>query len=159
GTSTCKLRILKEGDEVKKGQLLGLIDPSQALDEFEIKKTKFWAAKADEQSAIKGRDETKQRWETLDKLYRGTTPGSAAYEEVRGAKFQYEHYHYEAISKGEAIKQAERELSQTLTMVKMHEIRAKIDGVIKIVYKQQGDAVKNQDPVLHIDHHDRLRIE
>src|SRR5262249_61093668 len=61
--------------------------------------------------------------------------------------------------KGEATKQAERELSQTLTMVKMHEIRAKQDGVIKIIYKQRGDAVKNQDPVLHIDHHDRLRIE
>jgi WD40 repeat protein/biotin carboxyl carrier protein len=156
---TRKLRLLKEGDEVKKGQLLGLIDPLLVLDEFDIKKTKLWAAKADEQSSIKAREEAQQRYETLVKLYRGATPGSAAYEEVRQAKFQADHYYYEAISKGEAIKQAERELSQTLTTVRMHEIRAKIDGVVKILYKQQGDAVKNQDPVLHLDHHDRLRIE
>ena len=44
---TRDLRLLKEGDEVKEGQLLSLIDPSQALDEFDIKKTKLWAARAD----------------------------------------------------------------------------------------------------------------
>src|SRR5262249_32071820 len=138
---TRKLRVLKEGDEVKEGQLLSLIDPSQALDEFEIKRTKLWAAKADFAASEKTRDEAKERYDTLVKLYRGATPGSAPYEEVRGGRLTWDRYYLEAISKGEAIKQAERELSQTLTMVKMHEIRAKRDGVIKIIYKQQGDAV------------------
>jgi WD40 repeat protein len=158
-TKTRNLRILKEGDEVKEGQLLSLIDPSQALDEFDIKKTKVFAARADYDASKATRDEAKERYDTLNRLATGTAPGSAPREEVRGGKLTWERYLLETVSKGEAIKQAERELSQTLTMVKMHEIRAKRDGVIKIIYKQMGDAVKNQDPVLHIDNHDRLRIE
>jgi WD40 repeat protein len=159
---TRRLRILKEGDEVKEGQLLALVDPALTLDEFDIKKTKYWAATADFAASEKTRDEAKERWDTLQRLFRGAVPGSAPFEEVRGGLLTYDRYRLEAISKKEAIKQADRELSQVLTQTKMHEIRAKITGgtgVVKVIYKQKGDAVKNEEPVLQLWHYDRLRIE
>jgi len=157
-----ELRLLKEGDEVKEGQLLALVDPALTLDESDIKKTKYYAARADFAASEKTRDEAKERYDTLMRLYRGATPGSAPYEEVRGGKLTFDRYLFEAIKNGEAIKQADRELSQMLTQTKMHEIRAKITGgtgVVKVIYKQKGDAVKNQEPVLQLWHYDRLRIE
>jgi hypothetical protein len=159
---TRELRLLKENDEVKEGQLLALVDPALTLDEFDIKKTKYYAAVADAAASEKTRDEAKERMITLEKLFRGSTPGSAPYEEVRGGRLTFDRYFLEAVSKKEAIKQADRELSQMLTQTKMHEIRAKITGgtgVVKIIYKQKGDAVKNQEPVLQLWHYDRLRIE
>jgi RNA polymerase sigma factor (sigma-70 family) len=151
GGAMKKYRRLRVGDTIEERQLLGRVDDQLARDELDIKKTKLNAAKAEYEASIKGREEAKQRYETLVKLYRGATPGSAAYEEVRQAKFQADHYYYEAISKGEAIKIAELEVKQTQTTLAMHEIRSRVRGVIRKIYKHPGEAVKNLEPVFQIE--------
>jgi WD40 repeat protein len=84
-------------------------------------------------------------------------------EDLRGAQLTYDRYYYEEVSKQEGIKKAEAALNQTLTTLKLHEIRAKRSGVIKAVNKQQGEAVKGfeqgGDQIALINHINLLRIE
>jgi WD40 repeat protein len=153
-----KLRLLREGDEVKKGQLLALVDPSLEVDEVAIKKAKADAAIADQQASVKTRDEAKERLATMKKL---AQQGSkfVSDEDLRGAQLTYDRYFFEEISKVAGIKLADKEFSQALTTLRLHEIRSQTDGVIKTIYRSTGEAVKNQEPVMQILDHDRLRIE
>jgi RNA polymerase sigma factor (sigma-70 family) len=146
-----KYRRLRVGDTIGERQLLGQVDDLLARHELEIKKSKASAAKADEQSSIKAREEAQQRYETLVKLYRGATPGSLAYEEVRQAKFQADHYYFEAISKGGAIKTADLEVKHAQTILETYEIRSRIRGVIRKIYKHPGEAVHALEPVFQIE--------
>src|SRR5262249_6192433 len=73
------------------------------------------------------------------------------FEEVRGAKFQFEHYYFEAVSKGEAVKVVEQELKQSQTVLEMHQIRSRVRGVIRKIYKHPGEAVRPLEPVFQIE--------
>jgi WD40 repeat protein len=151
---------LREGDEVREGQLLGLVNPSLALDDLYIKVAKLDASAADENTSIKTRDEAEQRYMTNFKLYQG---GHAvvSLEEVRASKLAWDRYIYEVISKGQAINVAAAELKQAQTTLEMHSLRSKVRGSarIKVIYKHKGDAVKNLDPVMQIFNPKKLRIE
>jgi WD40 repeat protein len=152
------LRLLREGDEVKKGQLIALVDPSLEVDEVAIKKAKVDAAIADQQASLKTRDEARERLLTLQKLAQGGST-VVSKEDLRGAQLTYDRYYFEEVSKVEGIKLANREFSQALTTLRLHEIRSKTDGVIKTIYRFTGEAVKNQEPVVQVLDHDRLKVE
>lgn len=149
---------LQEGDEVAEGQLLGMINPSLAVDELAIKKAKLHASVADLVTSQKTRDEAEQRYRTSRDL-NIRARGAESEENVRGAKLTWERYIYESISKTQAIYVSAAELTQAQTALEMHTLRSKIPGRIKAVYKNKGDAVKNLDPVLQIFNPNRLRVE
>jgi HlyD family secretion protein len=162
-TEKRRLKALKEGDEVHEGDLLAMVDPVIAVDDYVSKATKVEAAKADQQASLKTRDEAEQRYRTMERLYNGQVAHTVSMEDLRGAKLTWDRYFFEEISKREAIKEAEAALNASLTVLKLHEIRAKVSGVIKAVNKQAGEAVKGSeqggDQVALINHVDRLRIE
>jgi WD40 repeat protein len=150
-------RRLQEGDEVAEGQLLGVINPSLALDDLAIKMAKLHASVADLVTSQKTRDEAQQRYITSRDLHaRGRIESE---ENMRGALLTWERYQYEAISKDQAINVATAELRQAATTLEMHLLRSRIPGVIKNVYKNKGDAVKNLDSVLQVFNPKKLRIE
>ena len=151
-----RLRKLDVGDRVREGQLLGIINPAVALEEMASKQAKLEAADADAGAASAMKVESKRRLEALRPLLK-TKAVSA--DEYGAAVATAERYMQEEISKRAAIRQAQRELSASLTTLEMHLIRASIDGVIKNVYKQQGEAVKNLEPVLQIQNPALLRVE
>jgi WD40 repeat protein len=151
-------RRLQEGDEVAEGQLLGVINPSLALDDLAIKLAKLHASVADLVTSEKTRDEAEERFKTSRDLYFKSRIAESL-ESMRGAKLTWERYIYEAISKTQAISVATAELKQAETTLDMHMLRSRIPGVIKNVYKNKGDAVKNLDPVLQVFNPKKLRIE
>src|SRR5262249_24556206 len=53
----------------------------------------------------------------------------------------------------------EAELKQTKTVVGLHEIRSKIRGQVKTIYKHKGEEVKNLEPILLIRNLDTLRAD
>jgi WD40 repeat protein len=152
-------RRLQEGDEVKEGQLVGMIDPSLAIDDLAIRKAKLNASVADYDTSIKTRDEAKARFDTNSRLYYGHGGKVVSEEDLRGSKLTWQRYIYEVISKLQAIQVAGAELKQSQTTLEMHMLRSKIPGRIKVIYKNRGDAVKNLDPVLQVFDPNRLRIE
>jgi WD40 repeat protein len=154
-----KMRKLEVGDFVKAGQLLALVNPALALDEMASKVAKLDAAEADTRAAAKTKAEAQRRVQAMDRQRAGVR-GSVSDDEYFGAKLTVARYEEEEIAKAAAVRQTQRELSLALTTLKMHEIRASIDGVVKFIYKHKGEAVKLQEPnVLQIQNPRLLRVE
>ena len=83
----------------------------------------------------------------------------------RGRKTRYiarltaKRYLEEEVAKHSAVFKTQQELVQANTILTKHEIHATTPGVIKVIYKNRGDAVKTLEPVLQIQSRERLRVE
>src|SRR5262245_52739921 len=74
---------LREGDQVRRGQLLGRVDDVLFRKEVQIKEVKVQAAEAELRASQATRDEAKYRYEQAQKL---RERGVISEEELRGAK-------------------------------------------------------------------------
>jgi WD40 repeat protein len=157
-TVEMKLRKLEWGERAKKGQLLALVDPALTLDELASKVEKLGAGEADVRAAKKTVEEARRRLDAMRRQL-AKVGDSVSKDEYFRAKLEVERYHEEWVSKQAQVKVAQRELHEAWTKLKMHEVRAAIDGVVQFVYKNAGDAVKNLEPVVQIQGPDLLRIE
>src|SRR5208337_3208365 len=101
------------------------------------------------EAAIKTSEEKKSRYDTQLHLSREGR-GITAEEDVRAAKLAWDQAAYDVVSKREAVALAERELSQSETLLRMHQVRAATPGVIKTIYRNPGEAVKMYEPVLQV---------
>jgi WD40 repeat protein len=144
-----------EGTRVKEGDLLALVDPVLVVDELKSKLAKFDAAESDRVASAAIREFYKAQWETRRDLY---NRGVGTREEMLEARAGYDRYIQETISKGEAVKVAARELSQTETLLRLHEIRSEINGRVKKPIKFRGESVRELDPVLEMVDLSKLRI-
>lgn len=151
-----KYRRLVEGDRVQAGQLMAMVDSSLAREDVISKQCKVDASQADFEASEKTRDEAKARFYTQEYLLRIK---ATSMEEYRGAKATWDKYIYEAISKGKGVALAKAELNQAKTQLRMHEIRPKFEGVIKTIYRRDGESVKSGDNVFLIRGMGKLKAE
>ncbi len=156
---TRTVRRLQVGDKVKRGQMLALVNPEKAFEKVAIQVAKVEEADADRLTsrAFKREFETK-----LANMRRAnqTTPNAVPQETVRETDLQRLRYTQEEEQKKKKVVVTQRELSDAVTEMKQHEIRAAIDGTIKLIYKNtQGDAVKPLEAIMRIQNSDRLRVE
>ncbi len=151
-------RKLEVGDRVERGQLLGLVDPRLALDDVEIKVSKLDSADADRMASEKTCDEARKRLDTIQKTIR-LAPRAVSEDEVRAAELTEQRYVYEVTAKRQSVKQAECELNTALTILRSHEIRAGISGVVAKIHHDRGAGVKALEPIVQIQNTDRLLIE
>ena len=149
-------RRLKEGDLVEAGQLLAQLDDEQARDDWAIKDAKVAASVADLAAAKKTRDTAKNRYETTLSL---KTRQATSQEEVQATKLTWDRYVHEVESKQEGVRLAELERNQAQTLLRHHQIRSAIPGMVKAIYKKRGEAVKNLEPVFQIHDLTTLRVE
>lgn len=147
---------VKPGDVVKAEELLAELDDRLAVAELDIKKAKIKAAEADYQASKDTRDEAKNRYDTQVKLY---ARNATSLEEVRAAKLAWDRYLSEAGAKKEGVSVSEAEKKQSEVVLEMHKLRSKVPGVVTRIYKQPGEAVKEQDTVMQIHNIDKLRVE
>lgn len=150
------LRRLREGDEVRKGEMLALLDPSLAIDDLWIKVAKLDAAEADRVASEKIRDETRQRYLTNVGLFAKKVVPE---EELRASKLSWDRYIYETIAKEQQVRVAGNELRQSNTVADQHVIRSEMTGQVKRLLKKAGEAVKSSETVLELQDNRRLRIE
>lgn len=151
-------RRLDVGDEVKSGQMVALVDPTLAIKEMAIKNSQVNAAEADVLASYKTKVELLRRYEAMEKSIQ-RVPGSVSKDDLEGTRLQYEKYAQEQVAKEAAVIKAQQELLQSIAILGKHEVRATIDGTVKMIYKNRGDAVKNLDPILQIQNPKRLRVE
>jgi len=147
---------LEVGDEVTEGQLVGLVNPVLALDDLSIRAAKLDASEADRRASEKTRDEAHKRFQQQALLRQ---KGAGSEEDYRSAELFWRRYIEEELGKASLVVQSQRELSASVTTLKMHEIRSTIPGVIKAIYKSRGEAIKNLEPVLQVQNRNRLRVE
>jgi WD40 repeat protein len=156
-----KFRRLKPGTVVKEGQLLGWVNPEVAVDEASIAIAKLNASHAKWIASAKTKAEAKTRMDRAEELY---AKHATSREEYDGAILQHDRYTYEEAENKQNVETSRRELSKALTNLKLHEIRARISGVVKTIYKNnRGEAVKGldrgADAVLAIENPARLRVD
>ncbi|HEY7309097.1 MAG TPA: HlyD family efflux transporter periplasmic adaptor subunit [Gemmataceae bacterium] len=153
------VRKLQVGDHVKRNQLVGLVSPKKAFDDVTMKVAKLNAADFDKKASEKKRDEYQRRYDSMMEQNR-RAPGTVPRDEWMAALLQRDNYAYEAKTKGATVVEAQRALNAALTDLRMHEIRAAIDGDVKVIYKNhQGDAVKPLEAVLQIQNPSRVRVD
>jgi WD40 repeat protein len=154
-----QFRRLDVGDSVEPKQLLGMLDARKARDDWAIKKGKVLVAEKDRESASKTKDEAYQRFLTQQRLERGGTQAATSREDVRAAELLWRTKTYEFESKRESVLLASLELNQAKTDLDLHEIRSSIPGVIRMIYKRPGEAVKTLEPVIQVFNPNKLRAE
>jgi len=147
---------LEVGDEVKKDQLVALVNPVLALDDLGIRAAKLEASESDRRASEKTRDEAHKRFQQQSLLRQ---KGAGSDEEYRSAELFWRRYIDEEVGKAALVVQSQRELNAAVTTLKMHEIRSSIPGVIKTIYRNRGEAIKNLEPLLQVQNRERLRVE
>jgi len=153
-----RFRRLAENDEVKKDQLIGVVNPTVALEDVASKRTKVEAAAADVRATSSMKDESKRRLNSIISL-RGKIKGAVSDDDLGAAIVTVDRYVNEEIAKRAAVVQAQRELSAAWSTLEMYLIKAPITGKIRTIYRQPGEAVKNLEPVVQIQDPELLRID
>lgn len=151
--------LVKEGQQVKKDQLLARLDYRLPEAEYAMAEAKVAAAKADVEASKGTRDEARVRWERQERLF---TTTATSKEDLDAAKLMYIRYYWEAINKDKLVASAERERDKAKTTLEMYEIRSAIRGVVKAVYRKEGEAVKGApsfDPIFQIQDLSELRAD
>jgi WD40 repeat protein len=143
-------------DRVKEGDLLAVVNPALVFDELRNKQAALRVKVADRDASLAIRDEAKTRYDRQVVLF---GKGATSPEERDGAKMNWIRYTEEAKGKDYSIIVAQQELSQTLTLLRMHFIRAKMDGTIMQIYKKKSEAVKSLEQVLQLHNLDDLLVE
>lgn len=145
-----RFRRLRVGDKVKEGQLLARVNDELARNDVDIAETKVEAAVADKIASEKTRDVAKNRYDAMATA-RKLNPRSVSEDEMVGGELTWQRYIVEAKAKAVAVRVAEREVRRAQAVLRMHEIRSPVNGVIRAIYKKRGEAVKNLEAVLQIE--------
>lgn len=155
-TLTKNFRELQDGDMIKPGQLVALVNPVLTVDEVGIRIHKLTVAEAERSSAEKTAKEYKEKYHTSAKLL---ADRAGTQENARMDKLGWDRYVEEERAKKATIGQTQRELSGAVTQLAMHEIRPNVGGRVKKVYRHTGEPAKTLEPVLKIEDTERLRVE
>ncbi len=138
-----------ENDVITQGQMLGMVEPSEALGEVLKEIAKIGAAKAEHQAATAAEAEGEERYLRALKLYK--EKGAIAKEELGSAKLTYIKLKNERISAEEKIKLAEIDKDKAEIILHKHEVRAKLpyrNYTIKSIQRGAGSFLRQLDPVV-----------
>lgn len=158
---------LSVGDWVNKDQLLALVDPTIQVNDVSSKMAKMEAAEADYTAAIQTKLEAVRRASQAEFL-KTKGQGYISEDDYQAALLNRGRYIEEEKSKDAARKVAAQELSAALSILKLHEVRSSIAGVIKGIYKHPGESVRSLESahdsgapteVMKIQNPARLRVE
>ena len=137
------------GDEIKAGQLVGRIDTTLAAGDLAIKIAALGAAESEVRVAKKTKEEAERRVLAMEASM-SRVPGSVSRGDYEGARLTASRYREEEVAKNAAVLKIQHELDQANTLLKMHEIRSPVSGVIASIEVEPGDPVKALDTVLTV---------
>lgn len=148
-----KYRRLREGDHVKAGQLVALLDDKVA-------RAKYNAAKTDLESSEAKMHESKnvadKQAEVADVFSRPNIASKVEQMKAIAEAATARKYYAESIGEWQ---KAGKSLEIADVQLKEHELRATIGGIIKTIYRKPGESVKELEPVLQIQNLDTFRAE
>ena len=154
-------RRLYEGDTVRQGQMLGLVNPSEALGSLLKELAKVAAADADLDAAKAAEEEGFTRKKRADHLYFVAKAINA--EDYGAAVLTYIKLKSEAVSAREKVKIALKDQHLAEIKLHQHEIRSKmpyLTSTIKSIQSPAGSFLKTLEPsVLTLINLERLMAE
>jgi len=156
-----KFRPLEEGDIVEPRQVVAVVNPWMAARELESKKVKVKQAVADHKATGSMLEEAKNRHAKLLRL-RGTTGNQGVSDlDIGEALMMVAKLGGEEVVKKEAINGAKEEQYQAELLLSQYYLDSKLfgKGVVKKIYKHNGEGLKPQETVLELQNISQLRVE
>jgi WD40 repeat protein len=151
-----RFRRLEVGEEVRAGQVLGLVDPVVDHDELAIRKTKLDTAEAERTGSENLGPHLQQH---IKRIVDTQATGASSPDQLTEARLRYDLFKLESLGRADAVKLARAELVKANTLVKLLEIRCSVSGVLKDIYKNNGDAVYRLDAVCQVQNTASLSVE
>jgi WD40 repeat protein len=151
-----KYRKLREGDTVKYGQVICLLDDQLIAAKRESASESKKAASKVSESATEGVKLTLEKLE-LTKAAQGNGGGSRGdvlQDQITLTRFQ------ENLAQAmQTIAKATADFTEAEVMLQKHRIRSQVNGVVRGLSKRQGEFVKAGEKILEIQATDRVRLE
>jgi multidrug efflux pump subunit AcrA (membrane-fusion protein) len=144
-----KYRRLFVGDRVEKGEVVVCLDASLATEEWKARDAAVAASLVEWAAAGRTRDEAVWRYESLlEAARRGTwCDGQEAF---RGARLTVERYEAELTCQVKTLRLRQLEADRALAVIRDHEIRSPVDGVVVQILKKEGEAVRQFEGVFRV---------
>ncbi|WP_020473178.1 HlyD family efflux transporter periplasmic adaptor subunit [Zavarzinella formosa] len=149
-------RRLSPGDQVKRNQVVALMDDEQAFIEF------FGASKKS-QAATEEADAYEKTVKKLAQIVYltedGARKGIVPQQEFLNSQATQIRYEADLTNRLGAKQIALADLDKAKYMLEKHTLRSAIDGEVQQVLRHEGEGIKATEPMLTVYNFDRLRIE
>jgi WD40 repeat protein len=153
-------RRIYEGDIVRRGQMLGLIEPSEALGNVLKEMAKVESAEADVEAAVAAEGEGLQRRIAAEVAY---LKKAMSREDYGAAVLTHKKLIYEAVGARAKAKVAVKEKDNADIKLYQHQIRAVLpykNSTVKAIQRPAGTFLKQLDPVvITVQNLERLMAE
>jgi WD40 repeat protein/biotin carboxyl carrier protein len=153
----CSEVLVKLGQAVRKGQVLARLDDRQLRPQIEALQIKA-SSKSAERIARAMHDEADSKVKYAEKANQSGLKAVSDLE-YKTYLYQRERYAQEMAKAREEQQTAAKELERVRCLLALHEIRSELGGEVVKVYKRQGEAVKQAEPLFRVASFDRLRVE
>lgn len=145
------------GQSVRTGQILGRLDDRQVRPAVDLLRIKA-ASKAAERIAKALYDEAEAKVKYAHEANRSGLQAVSDLE-IKNYLAQRDRYAQEIIKAREEQQTAAFELEKAERYLALHEIKSALEGVVIKVYKRNGEAVKQGEPLFRVAAYHRLRVE
>jgi WD40 repeat protein len=148
------------GQVVQPGEMVAKMDPTLALADLRSLQAKKKAAEAEFRAAEKTFQEAEAKVLRYERALRSGIQ-QLSREDLEAARLLRDRYREEVANKQEAIHALEADIAKTQAVLAQHDIRNDMagPGIIKAIYRQRGDTVKPQEPILQLYGIADLRVE
>ena len=147
--------LVKQGDVVKKGQVLARLD--DRLAKIEVKARKLAAEnESPYMGALARQEEALAGVEDAQKLVRTKAMSD---EEFRLKKAQLKVAKFGVDDAEVTQLLAQVDLERARMQLEMHEVVSPIDGIVVQLVRQEGESVQELDPILQVIGADRVKVE
>lgn len=151
-----KYRKLQEGDTVKAGQLICLLDDQLYVARKKAAEASEAAAGKVIESATAGAKLAEEKLALSTDILKkgGGSRGDVLQDHITLTRFQEN-----LAQAGQAIAKAISELEESRVMIRKHQIYSNVNGVVRAKSKHPGEFVKAGEKILEIQATDRVRLE
>lgn len=145
-----RFRRLHLGDRVKEGQFVGLVNPALAGAELSRAVARLEMAEVERAGAARVRDREQRLYRAKEHLRR-VGRGCFSDDELRGAKRSWERTIAVEQAIAARVRQAQAQVRAALTVLRLHEVRSTVAGVVTEIYKSRGEAVRLSQAVVQME--------
>jgi multidrug resistance efflux pump len=142
-------RRLRAGDLVEAGALIARLDDKLARDEVTLKEAQIGACEADLRARIRAREEVERRVTAMEESMK-RIPGSVSKDDYENARLTASRYREEEVAGRSRVLVAQAECDRAKIVLRTHEIRSPVRGVVRELLKVPGEAVRVGEPVVRL---------
>jgi WD40 repeat protein/biotin carboxyl carrier protein len=147
-----KLKRLTEGDEVTKDQVLAFMDDQQVV-------ARINGAKEVKKAAVEALGYAKEGAGQAGERVKLVMKGGSSLAEVIDAQLTLARFRENEANARQTIAKTTAELEEMTVMLQRHQIKSRVNGVIRSIAKRPGEYVKAGEKIMEIEATDRVRIE